>query len=85
MIRFLIWLGLVRRRENGSIRWPIHFAPAWIWKAFVRHPINMTKAGGGAIYVFRNRPEVIKWTPGRLLPRRWGVGFFGLIEFGDRG
>lgn len=84
MIKLLIWIGFIRRKDDGSIRWPVHFAPLWIWKGFMRHPINMTKCHG-AFYVFRNRPEVVKWVPGRLLPRRWGVGFFGLIEFGDRG
>lgn len=84
MIRLLIRIGLVRRREDGSIRWPVHIAPAWQWRAFLRHPVNMTKVSG-AVYLFRNLPGVIKWTPGRLLPRRWGIGFFGLIEIGDRG
>lgn len=36
-------------------------------------------------YIFRNVPGVIKWIPGKLLPRRWGFGIFGLIEFGSRG
>lgn len=84
MIRFLLWLGIVRRRDNGTIRWPIHVAPKWIWSSFIRHPINMTKVCG-PVYFFRNLPGVIKWEKGRVLPRRWGVGFFGLIEFGDRG
>ncbi len=85
MIRFLLWIGFIARSHDGEIHWPFHVAPGWIWKAFMRHPINMTKVGGGAFYVFRNIPGVIKWVPGRLLPRRWGFGFFGLIEFGDRG
>jgi hypothetical protein len=34
--------------------------------------------------VFRNRPGVIKWIPGKLLPRRWGFRLLG-FEFGDRG
>jgi hypothetical protein len=37
-----------------------------------------------AFGVFRNLPGVIKWEPGRLLPRRWGVQILGL-EIGDRG
>lgn len=32
----------------------------------------------------RNQPGVIKWLPGRLLPRRRGFGICG-FEFGDRG
>lgn len=84
IIKLLIRIGLVRRKDNGSILWPVHFAPFWIWKGFMRHPINMTRCNG-AFYVFRNLPGVIKWIPGRLLPRRWGFGLFGLIEFGDRG
>lgn len=35
-------------------------------------------------WMFRNRPGVIKWMPGRLLPRRWGIGWAG-FEIGDRG
>ena len=85
LIKLLLRVGLVARKPDGSIAWPIHFAPRWIWRAFIRHPVNMTKAGGGVFYVFRNRPGVIKWVPGRMLPRRWGFGFFGLVEFGDRG
>lgn len=85
MKKLLIWIGITRIKADGKLRWPIRFAPWWIWKAFFRNPRNMAKAGGGAFYVFRNRPGVIKWTEGRLLPRRWGFGFFGLIEFGDRG
>jgi hypothetical protein len=84
MIRFLIWLGFIRRRENGTIRWPFHAAPWHCWKSFARHPIGMTKCWG-AFYLFRNVPGVIKWEHGRVLPRRWGCGFFGLLEFGDRG
>lgn len=76
MIRFLLWVGLVRIKDNGSIRWPFHASPRWIFRHHLLH--------GPRFYVFRNLPGVIKWTPGRLLPRRWGFGFCGL-EFGDRG
>lgn len=80
-IQLLLWIGLVTRRPNGSIRWPLSFAPLWMW----RHPIQMAKIGGW-FYVFRNLPGVIKWREGRLLPIRWGFGIMGgLIEFGDRG
>ena len=84
MTKFLLWLGVIRIRDNGKIRWPIHFSPLWIWKATMRHPINMIGMHG-VFYRFKNRPGVIKWEEGRLLPRRWGFGFLGLIEFGDRG
>lgn len=80
MIALLLRIGLVARRHDGSIRWPAHVAPAWMW----RHPLVCLRMNG-AFYVFRNLPGVIKWTPGRLLPRRWGFGIAGLIEFGDRG
>lgn len=34
--------------------------------------------------LFRNKPGVIKWRKGKLLPRRWGFYVLGL-EVGDRG
>lgn len=34
--------------------------------------------------IFRNHPEVVKWIPGKVLPRRWGFYILGL-EIGDRG
>ena len=34
--------------------------------------------------VFRNKPGVSKWLPGRWLPRRWGFRFWG-VEIGERG
>lgn len=80
MIRVLLKIGLVRRRDDGSIRWPFHVAPAWMW----RQPLRTARAWGW-FYVFRNLPGVIKWEPGRLLPRRWGFGIMGLIEVGSRG
>lgn len=82
MIKFLLWLGVIRIRDNGKIRWPIHFAPkhCWRWK----HIRAMWRLGQ-RVYIFRNVPGVIKWEEGRLLPRRWGFGFLMLIEFGDRG
>lgn len=84
MKKVLLYVGVVRLKANGDMRWPIHIAPFWIWKAFLKHPVNMTKLHG-AFYVFRNLPGVIKWEKGRLLPRRWGFGILGLVEFGDRG
>lgn len=77
-MKLLLRIGLVARRPNGTIAWPIHIAPRHCWtKGHARF--------FGPFYVFRNVPGVIKWVPGRMLPRRWGFGFFGLIEFGDRG
>ena len=84
MIRFLLWLGLVSRDPSTlKLVWPVAFAPAHIfrnWRTFVGYCRFW-----GPVYVFRNRPGVVKWIPGRLLPRRWGFGVFGLIEIGDRG
>lgn len=84
MIRFLLWLGLVARHHTtGKICWPLHFAPWHMWKAVIRS--RGLRRMHGWFYVFRNVPGVIKWQEGRLLPRRWGFGILGLIEFGDRG
>lgn len=83
MIRLLLWIGFVARKPDGSIAWPIRVAPKWIfrdWASF-RGWIKFHRG----IYLFRNLPGIIKWVPGRLLPRRWGIGFFGLVEIGDRG
>lgn len=79
---FLIWVGIIRRKDNGSIRWPLYIAPKHVWQ-----PHLFPKAGKRQpfITVFRNLPHVIKWQEGRLLPRRWGVSLFGVLEFGDRG
>lgn len=80
MIKFLLWLGFVARRADGTIAWPFHAPPAHIFWTHFKH-------GGSTFprfYVFRNCPGVIKWRKGRLLPRRWGLGFCG-FEFGDRG
>ncbi len=84
IINLLLRIGLVTRRYDGTIRWPLHFAPWWQWKMLFTHPINLWKLSNG-FYLFRNLPGVIKWREGRLLPRRWGFGVMGLIEFGDRG
>lgn len=80
LLKLLLWIGLVTRRYDGSIRYPLSIAPLDDWK----HPIR--QAGfWGWFYIFRNLPGVIKWRKGRLLPVRWGFGLMGLIEFGDRG
>lgn len=76
MIKLLLRIGFVARRHNGTITWPFHVSPWFV----IRHNILY----GPRFYVFHNLPHVIKWVPGRLLPRRWGFGICG-IEFGDRG
>lgn len=82
MIRFLLWIGLVARRHDGTIAWPFKFPPRWAWRKWKDFKSYCTFCG--PFYVFRNRKGVIKWVPGRLLPRRWGFGIYG-FEFGDRG
>lgn len=82
-IRFLLWVGFVNISNSfpapgtrPGIRWPFSAPPMrnfWTWRRT-----------WGTFYVFRNQPGVIKWLPGRLLPRRWGFGICG-FEFGDRG
>lgn len=76
MIKFLLWVGFVAKRQDGSIAWPFHTPPMHVFMYQVRRDRKP--------YRFRNLPGVIKWVPGRLLPRRWGGGWLG-FEFGDRG
>lgn len=94
-IKALLWIGLVRlhtgyglqseaEEKKGTVVWPIKIAPWWMWAAMFKHPKAMSKTWG-LFYVFRNRSGVVKWEKDRLLPRRWGFGILGLIEFGDRG
>ena len=61
----------------------LYIAPFHVWRDW--RTFRATVKFNNAVYIFRNLPHVIKWIPGRILPRRWGIGFFGLIEFGDRG
>lgn len=82
-IKLLLWIGLVARKPNGHIAWPIRFAPRWVFRDW--NSFQAWCRMHGPAYRFRNLPGVIKWVPGRLLPRRWGFGIFGLIEIGDRG
>lgn len=86
MIRLLLFIGLIARKSNGKIAWPFRAPPMWLipycWKARSIRPF--TAFHGWKPYLFRNVPGVIKWVPGRLLPRRWGFGWLG-FEFGDRG
>lgn len=76
MMKLLLRIGFVAKRHDGSIAWPFHASPWFI----VRHNFLY----GPRFYLFRNLPGIIKWVPGRLLPRRWGFGVCG-FEFGDRG
>lgn len=92
-VSLLVKIGLIRVNDEGQIRWPISFAPKWVWKGGLKtiwtHAKFFGFSGGGktflGFYVFHNLPGVIKWEKNRLLPRRWGGGFCGLIEIGDRG
>ena len=88
MIKLLLRIGLVRRRANGTIRWPVSFdRPGDTWIVMYRNMVehrSLTKGPFAPVGLFRNRPGVIKWEKDRLLPRRWGFHFFGL-EIGDRG
>ncbi len=58
----------------------LNIAPWHCWVALWRSRVIQDKRWG----FFRNRPAVIKWIPGRLLPRRWGFYVLG-FEFGERG
>lgn len=97
MIKFLLWIGFVKVGRKSSlctmaadgkltyvypeqIIWPFHVPPWWQIKYLLRGRAVM----GWKPYVFRNLKGVIRRVPGRVLPRRWGVGWLG-FEFGDRG
>lgn len=87
LIEALIRIGVIRRRHDGSIRWPVSVLPWEMWKLHARNHgwrRDHCPMIGGWFCVFRNRPGVIRWEPGRMLPRRWGVRIIGL-EIGDRG
>jgi hypothetical protein len=81
LVDLLVWFGLVRRLEGGKLRWPIYVSPWEMWKVAFWHPFDRHF---GWFCLFRNKPGVIKWQKGRLLPRRWGFRVLGL-EIGDRG
>lgn len=51
----------------------IHVAPRHVWKESIRHPGLLTWRG---LHRFKNRPNIV--------PGRWGVTLFGLIEIGSR-
>lgn len=82
-MKVLLWIGLVAKAHDGSIHWPFRFAPRWVFRSWPE--LHGWMRFHGPFYVFHNLPGVIKWVPGRLLPRRWGFGIYGLIEIGDRG
>lgn len=82
MIRLLAWVGFVRIRD-GKIRWPFGMLPFRMWRTLF-FPKGSHKALQSPVGIFRNRPNVVKWQKGRLLPRRWGFWLLG-FEFGDRG
>jgi len=76
LIRTLARIGLVTVRSNRTVRWPFYVAPRWMWGPLWRlEPV---------FGLFRNRPDVMKWIPGRLLPLRWGFRCW-IFEVGDRG
>ena len=79
MIAVLSWLGIVRVRDDGSIRWPLHVVPLKCWRGYWGAFWRQKPVG-----LFRNRPGVISTLPGRVLPRRWGFFVLG-VEIGDRG
>ena len=86
-IRVLAKVGLVAIDRKGVVHWPFYIAPWEMWKMYFLNPEwshSHCKAIGGWFAFFRNSPGVIKWIPGRLLPRRWGFRIIG-FEFGDRG
>ena len=74
------------RWQDRSFRFGlIYISPWWHWKiALFNPPWREDPFLGGWFGLFRNKPGVIKWIPGRLLPRRWGFYILG-FEFGDRG
>ena len=82
IIRLLNRIGITRTRDDGTTRWPVHVDPWRMWTFYFR-TVGETYSGGW-FCLFRNKPGVIKWVPGRLLPRRWGFRVLGL-EIGDRG
>jgi hypothetical protein len=88
IIKLLLWIGFITRRQNGSIDWPFDVPPRCMFRYEDGRIFSGWRAYAGMTkwrpYLFRNKPGVIKWLPGRLLPRRWGIGWAG-FEFGDRG
>jgi len=83
----LLWIGLIRVRADCTIRWPVSICSRTWWLVQWRTMLierSLTRGSFPPLGVFRNLPGIIKWQPGRLLPRRWGFHVFG-IEIGDRG
>ncbi len=90
MIELLRAIGLIYiDARTGKVKWPIHNCTRHIWLWKIKDPHNPSWAGehrkfGAWFGAFHNRPGVVKWLPGRLLPARWGFYIIG-IEIGDRG
>ncbi len=84
-IRVLLKAGVVRRRENGTLRWPVHVSPWWVWKIILRNFVRLhwRDSTVPCFGIFRNDPRFIR-DVGTWLPRRWGVQILGL-ELGQRG
>jgi hypothetical protein len=72
----LLTVGLVRLRQDGTVRWPVRWSSREWWLFMWRQR--------DFVGLFRNKPGVRKDEPGRWLPRRWGFYILGL-EIGDRG
>lgn len=77
-------------RQPPRVRWPFSVDPWWVWKIHFHNGLrrlfrspDYSPMLGEWFGVFRNRPDVVKWEKGRLLPRRWGFYIIG-FEFGDR-
>lgn len=84
VLMLLVYVGLTRRKRDGSWFVPIHVPPKWVfrsWRDFKGHCLFW----GWAPYAFTNR-RCNAWSHKhpRLLPFRWGIGWLG-FEFGDRG
>ncbi len=76
LLKIAIRIGIVSRRHDGTIKYPIYCSPWRTWKVNFWHE--------PWIGMFRNRADYIKYVEGRLLPWRWGIRIVGL-EIGDRG
>lgn len=85
MLRLLLKAGIVRRNNDGSLRWPVSISPWHIWSTMLRCAWQRKDWLGSNPWfgVFRNDPRFIR-DVGTWLPRRWGFYVFGL-EVGQRG
>lgn len=85
MTKLLLKAGFVRRREDGTLRWPFRNTPWWIRKIMLKNFVRLRWFDNvcPCFYLFRNDPRFIR-DVGTWLPRRWGFGVLG-FEFGQRG